>query len=297
MIGYGTRGNTVDWLRETWSVIPLYSDRFEVAQRLSSHGDLQLMDVGIGACRGRREEGRVTGREGLYITLYRLGSLCYRTPASECVVNGNDLLIWDPGAPGSFESREGSAGLTFFFPREAMERRLGRFEPPRNFVPDARRPQTRIFRSHLNSLSELIDQLPEDRLTDVIGSTIDLAHSCLLADRTISPGSASSSVVEQTRRDIDRHLGPERVLPGDTAGRLGIGLRALQDALAAEGTTFTKLLNDTRMERARAMLLSRSGSHSISDVALSLGFYDSAHFSNMFRRTYRMSPREYRNRH
>lgn len=50
----------------------------------------------------------------------------------------------------------------------------------------------------------------------------------------------------------------------------------------------------TRIERAKAELAQRG--RSASEIALSLGFYDQAQFSNAFRRIVGISPREYRHR-
>lgn len=85
-----------------------------------------------------------------------------------------------------------------------------------------------------------------------------------------------------------------------------IVLEDLADELDMSATTFSRRFKNsigqppyqyvlrTRVERAR-LQLSRPDL-SVSDLALSLGFYDQSQFSNAFRRIIGLSPREYRRR-
>ncbi len=58
------------------------------------------------------------------------------------------------------------------------------------------------------------------------------------------------------------------------------------------GTTLSNYVQHLRIEKARRMLEEKK--LSIVDISNALGFYDSCHFSRIFRKVTQMSPREYR---
>ncbi len=73
---------------------------------------------------------------------------------------------------------------------------------------------------------------------------------------------------------------------------LGTSVRSLQRSLAQCSTTYSKLIEETRVEAAVELL---EGSDSkIIDVASAVGYDDPSHFSRAFRRLKGTSPREFR---
>jgi len=79
----------------------------------------------------------------------------------------------------------------------------------------------------------------------------------------------------------------------DGAARLfGIGARTLQRRLAHENRTYRYLVEQTRMERALDLI--GESSHSITSIALSLGYSDIASFTRAFQRWTGFSPSYYR---
>lgn len=76
------------------------------------------------------------------------------------------------------------------------------------------------------------------------------------------------------------------------AAKLGTTRRSLQRRLAAHGTTFNCLIEQTLLRRAKA-LLAEDGT-SITHIALQLGYADPAHFTRAFRRWTGVTPSAYR---
>ncbi|KYF77608.1 hypothetical protein BE17_26770 [Sorangium cellulosum] len=76
----------------------------------------------------------------------------------------------------------------------------------------------------------------------------------------------------------------------DEARSLGTTERTLRRRLQAERTSFRKLVEEVRCDRA-ADLLARS---SVTETALRLGFLDTTAFSHAFRRWFGCPPRELR---
>ena len=65
----------------------------------------------------------------------------------------------------------------------------------------------------------------------------------------------------------------------------------------SQGTTFSKVLWDERLEKARDWLVALDARHyTIGEIAFMTGYKNVAHFSRMFRNRFGCSPREYRSR-
>lgn len=78
----------------------------------------------------------------------------------------------------------------------------------------------------------------------------------------------------------------------EIARALGTSTRALQRRLAAESTTYARLVESTRRELASDYL--REGRHSMTEIAYLLGFSGGASFTRAFRRWTGRAPSEHR---
>jgi len=83
-----------------------------------------------------------------------------------------------------------------------------------------------------------------------------------------------------------------RLDQGATAALLGVSSRTLSRRLAAEGTTFQSLLDESRRERAALLL--RNSELGVAEIAYALGYEDAANFGRAFRRWFGTSPGRYR---
>ncbi|HVK89078.1 MAG TPA: AraC family transcriptional regulator ligand-binding domain-containing protein [Kofleriaceae bacterium] len=77
------------------------------------------------------------------------------------------------------------------------------------------------------------------------------------------------------------------------AKALGVSARSLKRHLADAGTTFSKLVDETKRERATDLLFAGT---KIESIAAELGYADTASFLRAFRRWSGMTPGEYRKR-
>jgi AraC-like DNA-binding protein len=78
------------------------------------------------------------------------------------------------------------------------------------------------------------------------------------------------------------------------ADRLGLSTRTLQRRLLERGRTFEAVIDDVRRRVALTQL--DQTTQPITEIAMSLGYSDAAHFTRAFRRWMGVSPSEYRNR-
>jgi AraC-like DNA-binding protein len=96
----------------------------------------------------------------------------------------------------------------------------------------------------------------------------------------------------RARSVILRHLPDGEPRRPKIAAILGMSERTLQRRLAAEGTSFQRLLDDTRRGLAQHYLGQREVS--LADIAYLLGFSDQSSFFRAVRRWFGSSPRQYR---
>ncbi|GGL70511.1 AraC family transcriptional regulator [Streptomyces fumigatiscleroticus] len=128
--------------------------------------------------------------------------------------------------------------------------------------------------------------------TDLLASVLG---RCLEAEDTLTPESRRGALRTRIRDFVDQNLGDPSLSPATVAAAHGISVRHLHQLFTEEGETPAAWIRHRRLERCRRDLSDpRLRGRSVQSVAARWGFTDPATFSRVFRRTYGMSPREYR---
>jgi len=103
------------------------------------------------------------------------------------------------------------------------------------------------------------------------------------------------NIVVTVREHIMLALGHQRVDLGSVAQSVGIGERILQRRLDWAGTSFEKVLTDTR--RGLAQQLLKDTDRPLTEIAFDLGYSDPSVFTRAARRWFDMSPKQFRQFH
>lgn len=116
----------------------------------------------------------------------------------------------------------------------------------------------------------------------------------VMSKAAMSGASRSGDLVGPIRHAIARRLA--RGHPGirDVAATIGINVRTLQRRLARVGVTYSRLVDEVRLETAARLL--KDGGLTLAKIASALGYSDPAHFTRAFARWTGMTPRTYRQR-
>lgn len=122
----------------------------------------------------------------------------------------------------------------------------------------------------------------------------DPALFALLAEhaRRVADAAAEDDVAAGVRLAVAATLAGREPTVAAIARRLGTSGRTLQRRLAAGGTSFARLVDEVRRERAEAFLAARDVS--IAEVSFLLGFSEQSAFTRAFRRWTGRSPTEHR---
>ncbi len=97
--------------------------------------------------------------------------------------------------------------------------------------------------------------------------------------------------VQEIADYIDTQLGRPELAPREIADYFNVSLRQLYRVAALAGCTPAALIWRRRLDRARTLLQDSGSRVPITEIALSCGFKDGAHFSRSYRKTFGEAPR------
>ena len=115
-------------------------------------------------------------------------------------------------------------------------------------------------------------------------------HARGLAGR--APG--EGEIAARVRASVAAELPGREPSVAAVARRLATSARTLQRRLGEEGTSFARLVDEVRRERAETFL--RAGDVSIAEVSWLVGFSEQSAFTRAFRRWTGTSPTDFRRR-
>ncbi|PYE15903.1 AraC family transcriptional regulator [Williamsia limnetica] len=130
--------------------------------------------------------------------------------------------------------------------------------------------------------------LIEDAVADIVSAVV----------RSSAPVDALGSgqtVLLSARAYIEAHLGDPTLCPTAVASHHHVSVRYLQKLFAYDGLSVAGFIRQRRLERCRRDLADRTQSHrSVGSICATNGLVDASHFSRLFKQTYGVSPRHYR---
>jgi AraC-like DNA-binding protein len=133
-------------------------------------------------------------------------------------------------------------------------------------------------------------ELMARNVVDLLGVLTDEVLGRANAD---TPG-GNRALLLRVQAFVDRHLADPDLTPQTIARAHHISLRYLHKLFESEDVTVGRWIQRRRLEECRRDLARRGHSSTIAAVAHRWGFTSAAHFSRVFRATYGMAPREWR---
>ena len=135
--------------------------------------------------------------------------------------------------------------------------------------------------------------------TAALSLTLDITRgtaASIRRDTGMARPPGAKSELEDTLREIIRtHMRSQNCSIRRVADALDLSTRGLQRDLARHGTSFSQLLESTRIETARHLL--EQSNLRIIDIAIETGYAEATHFTRAFRRVTGLTPRQYRERY
>ena len=228
------------------------------------------------------------------------GSLSISHQCGSGIAKAGDFLITKSMAPFSMECRTDEQSQHEVLHVVIPSHIFRRFIPDEINIGFCTPAELREFRIAERMLADVFDDAEElsSRVEQVL---VDSALSVLAEGlkRCDNSMHERQSLSQKRRQDVLRyveiHLSDPKLNAEMVAQACGISRRYLSHLLRQNGTSFPNLIWDWRLKTAHEWLSSEVGNNiSIAEVAFRIGFKSPAHFSRLFKRVYKMSPREYR---
>jgi len=212
------------------------------------------------------------------------------------LLQAGDVVVWNSRLSCNFELPAALHEFQILVPLERFEQTwpgLALQDAPRHLVAG---PVTlALAHAGLQALWAQRRQFSQDELCGGLEAIVDLLGKAGRPSWT--PSRSKDRLFEDILQHIERELDDPELAPAAIAQRHGCSVRSLQALFAARQLTVAGVIRQRRLERCRQALCTDERSSHIGNLALNWGFGDAAHFSKLFKATYGVSPRQYRQRH
>ncbi len=164
------------------------------------------------------------------------------------------------------------------------------------FMP-LEKPELAIAENILTDVFEDVGGLGDDSARVLVETALTLIGNAVRTREESQPArqTIADRRLQEVLRYIEIHLSDPQLCTAMVAKGCGISPRYLSFLLRLRGTSFSELVWEQRLGKAREWLAnSDPRGVSISEVAYGVGFKSPAHFSRMFKRVFGVNPREFR---
>lgn len=228
------------------------------------------------------------------------GSLAFSNQCGNKLANPGDFVITRSMSPFFIECRVDGEGLHeqlhITVPTHILRAHIPHDFGTGLFMP-LERPELAIAENILTDVFEDDGGLAEDSARQLVETALAIIGNAVRADHAAIPlrQTIADRRLDEVLRFIEVHLSDPQLSTAMVARGCGISQRYLSFLLRLKGTSFSELVWQQRLEKAKNWL-SASGPRdiSISEIAYGVGFKSPAHFSRMFKRVFKVNPREFR---
>lgn len=228
------------------------------------------------------------------------GKLVYSNQNGNRVANPGDFVITRSMSPFFIECLPDDDGmhevLHITVPSHILRTHLPQDVSTGLMMPVERR-ELAIAEDILTDVFEDEGNLAEDTARILVDTALTVIGHAIRANEAAVPvrQTVADRRLQDVLRYIEVHLSDPHLSTMMVAKGCGISPRYLSFLLRLKGTSFSELVWEQRLNKAKNWLQSSDPRDiSISEIAYGVGFKSPAHFSRMFKRVFNMNPREFR---
>ena len=259
-------------------------------------------DVRASAHRIRRTRALTGGDDERYLkVIWQLSGktqLTHRDGTS--VVDARQWAIYDTSRPYIFESPESAHFQMLLLPIAdsaswswCVDHLMGKPLPIDGAAEVARNAMSTLLGDEFH-LGEEGQSVLQESVLALLGTALN--HMASQVTSTANGGHRSNlKKLQYAQEFIEHNLNDQSLTPDMVADACGMSRRSLYSAFSSIGATPSAYIMQRRVMIARELLRDSPASRTITDVAIELGFADSAHFSRTFSKHCGLSPSRWRN--
>lgn len=224
------------------------------------------------------------------------GETRYLQAEGEITLRAGEWLLYDPLKAYALRSDGPVEHLVLVFPRTAIIGKTGLLPAAAAEPFGCRGGMAQIVASMFATLFHCLPTIASDYHSDVSEALLHMIRLAL--DERLREQSKLS--INDTLRDrikifVRRHLRDPELSIGKVAEAMKCSKRNVHKIFEGDGETLHSYISRLRLDFCRSDLVDpEQFDRSITDISLSWGFNSSAHFSNVFRGRFGVSPRECR---
>ena len=233
-----------------------------------------------------------------FMGLAQSGSINIRQAKSSMTMHAGVGALFNANEP--YELRCDTKLRSFWveLPRQAFASRFDSRSPPLTAHLNLSRGLGRIaveFCSTLALEGANLDPQSRARLGEQFMDILALAISAEPDRRPSTESCVQSGRLLLVKNYIDEHLSDPDLSLGDIAKKNGVSLRTLHQLFHPMGMSASEWLRTRRLQRCYDLLTSPQNERkTITEIAYSMGFSSSSHFSNLFRAQFGLRPSDVR---
>lgn len=262
--------------------------------------DLRLCDIACDPVSIERGPSHIEsdGVTDCLLMLQLAGEVRIRQAGKDMIVRAGDLAILAADQPYRIVYRQPSRRLFVCVPAERFDSEVIR----RARLPIVRQlnntPTGRIISSFLLTVAAEADNLEEDEGTLIASNLLSVLATLRRSGgpyETENWPFRKAKLTDKIFDFMERHFTDPDLRPLDIAKANNISIRQLHTVVGSSGITVCRWLRERRLKACYEALQNPVISHaSISEIAYSHGFNDSAHFSRCFRARFGTTPSKVR---
>ncbi|MFG2592220.1 helix-turn-helix domain-containing protein [Streptomyces sp. NPDC048438] len=267
---------------------------------LGTVGPLRICSARATAVTIRRTErlAREDEEPAVFVGLQVAGTSLVAQNGRECVLRPGELAVYESIAPYTLLFDEGVDHHFLRFPRAALALPDRLLRDSTTVALGPGNPVARLAFTYFSQLA-VSDDLHEGVHADaVVEPSVELLRAVLTSQQgnsSLAKGPLEATLSLRVTRYIQEHLADPGLSAARIAAAHGISVRHLYAVLSRAGISLGDWIRTRRLAECRRELAGPEGRlRTIAAVGRRWGFVDATHFSKVFKRTYGLSPRAWR---
>ena len=280
----------------SWDVSGRQATPLSVGIMPRDAGTAKLMSIWGEPITARRGPAELARDDDAYVgILYqRVGRTVYEHGKQQVDVRAGDIAIWHSAHPSQFAMPEPFRKLCMLVPVSAFELDLPHAPSLDGLRIDAASHSGALLGSWLTAFADQVMTQSSTPLASSIDTTLDVLAATITAYVRKPGATKAHDLLSRVMRYIDSRLDDPTLTPAMIAQHFGISVRYLHRIFSERQLTVSGWRRARRLAKCRAELADGGSHRTITEIALSWGFSDAAHFSRVFKSVFGMSPNTFR---